>query len=176
MPTHFRLVSGCFHTYNKLHFHSPWLRTDHQSLFNITFPPSHPASPGCGPQWNLICSLFCSDSIWKTFTAVDVYPDQFNLDDEGWEVHVICKVWLAKGTGDSYMREVTFTAVHVAKSKEIMESLGKHPQCYYILFLFLFGAKNLRKTEKILFIISNWYEWKLLTNHSHSLWRQVSIK
>lgn len=50
------------------------------------------------------------------------------------------------------MRAVTFTAVHVAKSKEIMASLGKYPKCYYILFLFLFGSKKLRKTGKTLLI------------------------
>lgn len=61
---------------------------------------------------------------------------------------------LAKGMGDSYVTVVTIIAVHVAKSKEIMASLGKHPKCYYILYLFLFDDKNVRKTEKILFVIS----------------------
>lgn len=49
---------------------------------------------------------------------------------------------------------MTFLPIHMLKHQEAMASLGKHPNIiFYIIFLFLFDAKDLRKIEKIIFII-----------------------
>lgn len=63
---------------------------------------------------------------------------------------------MVKGHRYSHIRAVTFLPIHMVKHQEAMTSLGKHPNIIFFIysfFKFLFDTKDLRKIEKIIFII-----------------------